>query len=103
LHLLWVLEDFIVVCAAGLYLSLERGAKGTAKYVKYLDQLVMWSHEQNLWNKGRGSSTPTTYRIDINVFFISARVDADGVGSQNALGLQEKTIDLHCGGRKAPC
>jgi hypothetical protein len=102
LHLLWVLEDFIVVCAAGLYLSLERGAKGTAKYVKYLEQLV-GSHEQNLWNRGRRSSTTTTYRIDINVFFISARVDANGVGSQNALGLQEKTIDLHSGSRKAPC
>jgi hypothetical protein len=30
------LEDFIVVCDAAFYLSLEWGTKSAAKYVKYL-------------------------------------------------------------------
>jgi hypothetical protein len=52
--------------------------------------------------KGRRGSTTTTYWIHINAFFVSTRVDADDVGSQNILGMQEKTIDLHYGGGKAP-
>jgi hypothetical protein len=93
------LEDFIVVCAAALYLPLERGAKSTTKYIKDLAQSGFMSRTPSPGEKGMGKGEERLYYC----YFTSTRVDGDDVGSQNILGLQEKTIDLHCGGRKAPC
>lgn len=45
LHLLVVLEDFSLVCAAAFYLSFERGTKGTTKYVKDLTQSAIWCYD----------------------------------------------------------